>query len=107
MAEMPISSVDAASEIKSLIIEKGIQALTSKIIRRHLEAKFNCSLSNYKTEIDNITVQQIEEVNGKKLRQEDYDYEKSVSKESSSSDTDNIVDDLVCYLFLKILFFTF
>lgn len=110
MAEMPISNVDAAFEIKGLINEKGIESLTSKIIRRHLEDKFNCSLSDYKLEIDNITIQQIHENNlhkSEKNHNTDEDDENNSESEdemlnsdesSSSSNTDSKVDDLVRFL---------
>jgi len=37
MAQFPISTEDAGKEIKALITEKGLDTITSKMIRKHLE----------------------------------------------------------------------
>lgn len=41
MAQLPISADDASKEIKALIEEKGLDTITSKIIRKHLEVNYN------------------------------------------------------------------
>ena len=52
MAEFPISIEDANSEIKALISEKGLDVITSKMIRKHLEAKFKCDFEEHKSKLD-------------------------------------------------------
>ncbi|KAL3108593.1 hypothetical protein niasHT_015515 [Heterodera trifolii] len=54
MALLPVSVIDAEKEIKTQIAEKGLNVITSQMIRKHLEAKFNCHLDGFKNEIDQI-----------------------------------------------------
>jgi hypothetical protein len=42
----PISKSEAASEIRQLIVASGLDNLTSKIIRMHLETKFKVFCAN-------------------------------------------------------------
>jgi hypothetical protein len=37
MSEFPIPREDACNEIKELIVQKGLDVITSKTIRKHLE----------------------------------------------------------------------
>jgi len=57
--EFPIDRSKVESEIRHLIVDKGLDHLTSKIIRKHLEEEFNCKLDAYKKVIDQITLEQI------------------------------------------------
>lgn len=93
MAELPISNEGAGVEIKELILKTGIDSLTGKAIREHLETKFNCSLSGFKKEIDEITLKKIQEYNAEKSNGNADGVDKE-SSESESSSCDESVDDM-------------
>ncbi|KAL7080024.1 hypothetical protein ACQ4LE_000792 [Meloidogyne hapla] len=57
MEQFPVKETDLTEEIKKLINEKGLEVITSKIIRNHLETKFNCEFEECKTRLDNLTEQ--------------------------------------------------
>lgn len=54
MAQFPISTEDAEREIKTLVTEKGLDVITSKMIRKHLEAKFNTDFEECKANLDTL-----------------------------------------------------
>jgi len=60
--ELPINLLDAGNEIKNLIAEKGLKNLSSKTIRKHLELKFDSPLDEFKTQIDKIILDKINEI---------------------------------------------
>lgn len=79
----PISETDASREIRELIKEKGIDALTSKIIRKHLQSKFNCdTLANHKALIDSLTLEQINQI---KKEKDELKEDESLSSDSAMS----------------------
>nr|CAD2195240.1 unnamed protein product [Meloidogyne enterolobii] len=65
MEQFPVNETDLTEEIKKLINEKGLEVVTSKIIRNHLETKFNCDFEKHKSHLDNL----IEECIGNYLKE--------------------------------------
>ncbi|KAI1731596.1 SWIB/MDM2 domain-containing protein [Ditylenchus destructor] len=85
---LPVNPAEIGVEIGKLVQERGIDSLTSKVIRKHLEAKFNCSLSDHKAQIDQITVEQI---NKQSIKKEEVKESEDGSASESSSD-DEVID---------------
>ncbi|KAI1717940.1 SWIB/MDM2 domain-containing protein [Ditylenchus destructor] len=85
---LPVNAAEIGVEIGKLVQERGIESLTSKVIRKHLEAKFNCSLSDHKAQIDQITVEQINKQSTKK----DEVKESDDGSASESSSDDEVID---------------
>ncbi|CAK5012134.1 unnamed protein product [Meloidogyne enterolobii] len=65
MEQFPVNETDLTEEIKKLINEKGLEVVTSKIIRNHLETKFNCDFEKHKSRLDKL----IEECIGNYLKE--------------------------------------
>uniref|UniRef100_A0A915DTB6 Uncharacterized protein n=1 Tax=Ditylenchus dipsaci TaxID=166011 RepID=A0A915DTB6_9BILA len=89
----PINTAEAGAEIKQLIQDKGIESLTSKIIRKHLEAKFNCQLAEFKAEIDRLTMEKIQEKQTKSNADEEESTSKNKKKMERAISEEN--DDMV------------
>ena len=66
LMDFPVSRLEAGMEIRQLVVERGINNLTSRIIRAHLESKFGLSFEDHKAEVDKITAEQIHEVQSDK-----------------------------------------
>lgn len=82
----PIPEAEASREIRELIKDRGIDALTSKIIRKHLQSKFNFdNLSNYKALIDSLTLEQINKIKKEDNKKEE---ESPISDSANSSASD-------------------
>ncbi|CAJ0941292.1 unnamed protein product, partial [Mesorhabditis belari] len=94
MEVLPIPRDDIKEAIDDVIKERGLDVITSTIIRNYLKEKFDKDFTSFKKQIDEITREQIEKVMAKnKANKEQSDSEKDNGNQSGSSLSDSDVED--------------
>jgi len=80
-SDFPLDRAVVGNEINKLIQSRGLESLTSKLIRKHFEEKYSCSLKEHRDDLDKLTREQIDKISSHS-KEEVSDSDKEHDKDS-------------------------